>query len=124
MRLPVCVVLAGYSLDTVGLLMKFMWGMSIAMQCTLSCFSPRWVSRFLRRLPGSECKQNLNPETVHWGPVFLLLPLIPECLYIYNIGRSIGKDQSHVYMVALAVEVGLGPLSHIPNTILRLFLIF
>jgi hypothetical protein len=27
-------------------------------------------------------------------------------------------------MVALAVEVGLGPLSHIPNTILRLFLIF
>jgi hypothetical protein len=106
------------------LLMKFMWGMSIAMQCTLSCFSPSWVSRFLMRLPGSECKQDLNPETVHCGPVFLLLPLIPECLRIPNIGRSIGNDQSHVYMVALAVEGRLGPLSHIPNTILRLFLIF
>jgi hypothetical protein len=69
------------------LLMKFIWGMTIAMQCTL-CFSPRWVSGFLMRLPGSGCKQDLNPETVLRGPVFLVLPLIPECLCIPYISRN------------------------------------
>jgi hypothetical protein len=39
MRLPVCVVLAGYSLDTLGFLIQFVLGRSIAMQCTLCSFS-------------------------------------------------------------------------------------
>jgi hypothetical protein len=91
------------------LFMKFMWGNSIEMHCTLSAPSARWVSGFLMRLPGSGYKQDLNPETVHWGPVVLVLPLIPECLCIPNIVRTIGNEQSHAYMVALAVEGALVP---------------
>jgi hypothetical protein len=37
-------------------------------------------------------------------PGFLVLQLIPECLCIPYIARTIVNEQPHTYMVALAVE--------------------
>jgi hypothetical protein len=54
MRLPVCVVLAGYSLDNIHLFIYFVLGRRTAMQCTLSVLSLKWVSVLPMILPCSE----------------------------------------------------------------------
>jgi hypothetical protein len=68
LRLPVCVVMTAYPLDTLGLFMMFVWEWSIGLPCTLSLLSLRSVLGILWDVQ-VQGKQVLNPKSCPLRPL-------------------------------------------------------